>query len=126
MGKRSAISAAIVLGALGADFNLNKNVYVMIEGSYADYGKLFGINLQRRHVAAGVGVRFYTHSCFRADLSALYHLSLPLDTFNGGSASDANETVQDPAGEAMKPGLSGFELRLGVAILIPDSWEAGK
>ncbi len=47
-----------VQGALGADFNLNKNVYVMIEGSYADYGKLFGINLQRRHVAAGVGVRF--------------------------------------------------------------------
>lgn len=47
-----------VQGALGIDVNLTRNVYVMGEFNYADYGKLYGINLQRRHVAAGVGVRF--------------------------------------------------------------------
>lgn len=47
-----------IQGAIGADFNVAKNVYLMIEGSYADYGKLFGTNLQRRHVATGVGFRF--------------------------------------------------------------------
>lgn len=45
-------------GALGAEFRLNRNVYAFVEGNYADYGDFFGINLQRRHVAAGVGVRF--------------------------------------------------------------------
>ncbi|HEX4695091.1 outer membrane protein [Sphingomonas sp.] len=47
-----------VQGALGIDVNLNRNVYVMVEGNYADYGKYYGVNLQRRHLAAGVGVRF--------------------------------------------------------------------
>lgn len=47
-----------VQGALGVDVNLSKNVYVMGEFNYADYGSFYGINLQRRHVAAGVGVRF--------------------------------------------------------------------
>jgi outer membrane immunogenic protein len=45
-------------GALGAEFTLNKNVYAFVEGNYADYGAFYGINLQRRHVAAGLGVRF--------------------------------------------------------------------
>ena len=47
-----------VQGAIGVDVNVTKNVYLMGEINYADYGKLFGINLQRRHVAGGVGVRF--------------------------------------------------------------------
>lgn len=47
-----------IQGAIGADFNVSKNVYVMVEANYADYGKLFGTNLQRRHVATGVGFRF--------------------------------------------------------------------
>ncbi len=45
-------------GALGAEFAIKKHVYAFVEGNYADYGDFFGINLQRRHVAAGVGVRF--------------------------------------------------------------------
>lgn len=45
-------------GALGAEFTLKRHVYAFVEGNYADYGDFFGINLQRRHVAAGVGVRF--------------------------------------------------------------------
>jgi outer membrane immunogenic protein len=45
-------------GALGAEFVVSKNLYAFVEGNYADYGDFFGINLQRRHVAAGVGVRF--------------------------------------------------------------------
>lgn len=47
-----------VQGALGANFNFGENVYGLVEFNYADYGKLYGINLQRRHVAAGVGFRF--------------------------------------------------------------------
>lgn len=47
-----------VQGAIGVDVNVGKNVYVMTEIDYADFGKLSGVNLQRRHVAAGVGVRF--------------------------------------------------------------------
>ena len=47
-----------IQGAVGVDVNLNKNVYLMAELNYADYGKFFGTNLQRRHVAGGVGFRF--------------------------------------------------------------------
>ena len=45
-------------GAIGVDYTFGKNVYGLLEFNYADYGKFFGVNLQRRHVAAGVGVRF--------------------------------------------------------------------
>ena len=47
-----------VQGAIGVDYTFGKNVYGLLEFNYADYGKFFGVNLQRRHVAAGVGVRF--------------------------------------------------------------------
>src|SRR5262249_49192062 len=45
-------------GAIGYEHHLGKHAYVNVEASYADYGKLDGINLQRRHVAAGFGFRF--------------------------------------------------------------------
>jgi outer membrane immunogenic protein len=47
-----------VQGAIGLNVNFGPNVYGSIEANYADYGDFFGINLQRRHVAAGIGVRF--------------------------------------------------------------------
>ncbi len=47
-----------VQGAIGVDYNFGKRFYGLLEFNYADYGKFFGVNLQRRHVAAGVGVRF--------------------------------------------------------------------
>ena len=47
-----------VQGAIGTDVNFGKNFYGFAEINYADYGKFYGINLQRRHVAAGVGFRF--------------------------------------------------------------------
>jgi outer membrane immunogenic protein len=47
-----------VQGAIGLNVNFGKNFYGMVEANYADYGDFFGISLQRRHVAAGVGVRF--------------------------------------------------------------------
>lgn len=47
-----------VQGAIGLNVNFGKNFYGMVEANYADYGEFFGISLQRRHVAAGVGVRF--------------------------------------------------------------------
>jgi outer membrane immunogenic protein len=47
-----------VQGAIGADFNLSKHAYLMLEADYGDYGQFAGVNLQRRHVAAGVGFRF--------------------------------------------------------------------
>jgi len=47
-----------VQGALGVDMNFGRNFYGLIEFNYGDYGKFEGVNLQRRHVAAGIGVRF--------------------------------------------------------------------
>ena len=47
-----------VQGAVGVNFNLSENVYGLAEINYADYGRFAGINLQRRHVAAGIGFRF--------------------------------------------------------------------
>ena len=47
-----------IQGAIGVNVNFGSNVYGLAEINYADYGNFGGINLQRRHVAAGVGVRF--------------------------------------------------------------------
>jgi outer membrane immunogenic protein len=47
-----------VQGAIGVDVNFGKHFYGFVEGNYGDYGEYFGFNLQRRHVAAGVGLRF--------------------------------------------------------------------
>jgi outer membrane immunogenic protein len=47
-----------VQGALGVDFNINKNVYLMIEANYGDYGSYGSVNLARRQLAGGVGFRF--------------------------------------------------------------------
>lgn len=47
-----------VQGAIGANLNFGKNFYGLVEFNYADYGSFFGVNLQRRHVAGGVGLRF--------------------------------------------------------------------
>jgi len=47
-----------VQGAIGVNVNFGRNVYGLAEISYADYGRFAGFNLQRRHVATGVGVRF--------------------------------------------------------------------
>lgn len=48
-----------VQGAIGASYNLSKHVYAGVEFNYGDYGKLGGvINLQRRHVAGTLGIRF--------------------------------------------------------------------
>ena len=44
-------------GALGLNLNFGKHAYGLIEVNYSDYGKFEGINLQRRHVAAGIGFR---------------------------------------------------------------------
>lgn len=47
-----------VQGAIGANYNFNEHFYGFLEANYADYGRFVGVNLQRRHVATGVGVRF--------------------------------------------------------------------
>jgi outer membrane immunogenic protein len=47
-----------VQGAIGVNVNFGRNVYGLAEINYADYGRFAGINLQRRHVAAGIGFRF--------------------------------------------------------------------
>lgn len=47
-----------VQGAIGVNVNFGQHVYGMAEINYADFGRFAGINLQRRHVAVGVGVRF--------------------------------------------------------------------
>jgi len=60
VGNQSASqSKGGVQGAIGVDYNFTRNVYGMVELNYADYGKFAGvINLQRRHAAAGIGIRF--------------------------------------------------------------------
>ncbi len=67
--------------------------------------------------AAGIGARYYALSFLRVDLSALYHLGFPLSTFSGGSTAAPNTNLYDPASETLKAGLSGFELRMGIAFL---------
>jgi len=57
-GASGSQSKSGVQGAIGVDYNFSKHVYGMVEANYADYGDFYGIKLQRRHVAAGIGVRF--------------------------------------------------------------------
>jgi outer membrane immunogenic protein len=47
-----------VQGSLGVEVGVGRHAYGFIEGSYADYGDFYGINLQRRQLAGGVGIRF--------------------------------------------------------------------
>lgn len=48
-----------VQGAIGYEMNFGKRFYGKLEGNYGDYGSLVGdINLQRRQIVAGFGVRF--------------------------------------------------------------------
>jgi outer membrane immunogenic protein len=47
-----------VQGAIGVDVNINRNVYLMLEANYGDYGNYYGVNLARRQLAGGVGFRF--------------------------------------------------------------------
>ncbi|HSI19636.1 MAG TPA: outer membrane beta-barrel protein [Sphingomonas sp.] len=47
-----------VQGAIGVDYNINRNVYLMIEANYGDYGNIGSVNLARRQLAGGVGFRF--------------------------------------------------------------------
>ncbi len=44
-------------GGLGVEGNFGKSTYWGVEGNYSDFGKFEGINLQRRQVAAKVGIR---------------------------------------------------------------------
>ena len=57
-GVTGSDSAEGVQGAIGLNLNLSRNVYGLAEINYADYGKFAGVNLQRRHVAMGIGMRF--------------------------------------------------------------------
>jgi len=57
-GLTDSASDGGVQGAVGVNMNFGSNFYGLLEVNYADYGRFEGINLQRRHVAAGVGVRF--------------------------------------------------------------------
>jgi len=57
-GATGSDSAEGVQGAIGLNLNLSRNVYGLVEVNYADYGNFAGFGLQRRHVAAGIGMRF--------------------------------------------------------------------
>jgi outer membrane immunogenic protein len=47
-----------VQGAIGINLELSRHIYGLAEVNYSDFGTFLGVNLQRRHVAAGIGVRF--------------------------------------------------------------------
>jgi outer membrane immunogenic protein len=57
-GATGSDSAEGVQGAIGLNLNFSRHVYGLAEINYADYGRFEGVKLQRRHVAAGFGVRF--------------------------------------------------------------------
>jgi outer membrane immunogenic protein len=58
-GASESESAGGLQGGLGVELALgNSGAYGRLEANYSDYGKFYGINLQRRHVAAAVGFRF--------------------------------------------------------------------
>jgi len=57
-GQSASESKGGVQGSLGIELGLGKKAYAFLDASYADYGKFYGINLQRRQVAGGVGIRF--------------------------------------------------------------------
>lgn len=44
--------------AIGYEHGLGENLYVRVEGGYADVGRIYGLNFQRRHFGASVGARF--------------------------------------------------------------------
>ena len=44
--------------ALGYEHSFGPNFYGRVEGGYADLGKVFDINTQRRHFGVAVGTRF--------------------------------------------------------------------
>lgn len=47
-----------VQAAIGLNVNFSRHLYGLAEIDYADFGRFGGVNLQRRHVAAGIGARF--------------------------------------------------------------------
>lgn len=47
-----------IQGALGFEGGMAKGAYWGVEANYGDHGKYQGINVQRRQVAAKIGVRF--------------------------------------------------------------------
>lgn len=47
-----------VQGAIGYEQGFGNNFYGRVEFGYADNGKIFGINFQRRHAGVALGVRF--------------------------------------------------------------------
>ncbi|OFZ21264.1 MAG: hypothetical protein A2X94_07360 [Bdellovibrionales bacterium GWB1_55_8] len=72
----------------------------------------------------GLGARIYTESLFRADISALYHFGFPLTTFTDIAPSTSDTKIFNSAGQTMKAGLSGFEIRLGFSFIFSDSEES--
>jgi len=57
-GAGGTASGGGVQGAIGINLKLSRHIYGLAEVNYSDFGTLLGVNLQRRHVAAGIGVRF--------------------------------------------------------------------
>jgi outer membrane immunogenic protein len=54
----NSVSKGGVQGGIGYEGGLSKSAFWMLEANYGDFGKIGGVNFQRRHVAAGVGFRF--------------------------------------------------------------------
>ncbi len=67
--------------------------------------------------ALGLGLHLYTWSTVRFDLSGLYRFGFPLIEI---SKSDSTlVTVQNSNGENLKMSLEGFEMRVGITLMLP-------
>ncbi len=66
----------------------------------------------------GLKARYYTKTRFAADLSAIYHVGLPISGLRKNSSTAA---VKNLNGELNKGSMDGFEIRLGIAFLFAES-----
>lgn len=68
--------------------------------------------------SVGLGARLYTSTLFRPAISASYHFGLPFVDFT--QTTTGNGIIQNSNGETIKLGLSGFELRVELALLFGE------
>ena len=73
--------------------------------------------------AMGLGVRYYTRSILRPEITFLYHYGLPLLKVSRGFG-DVN--LQNSQGQHMKLTLTGVELRVGLSFAFPGDGEGAK
>ena len=66
-------------------------------------------------LATGLGVHLYTGTPFRIDLRSIYRFDPLVTAFSG---EDTSAELRNQRGQAISGSLTGFELKVGVSILL--------